>query len=58
MYLKSSKTEEGYSDVSVRVLSNANGITAKFETGCPTGNADGIGRGLASNVKVKPGRIG
>ncbi|KAL0560162.1 hypothetical protein IC582_000556 [Cucumis melo] len=39
------------------VVFNSEGIAAEFYTGGPTGDTDGVGGGLTTNVKVKPSWI-
>jgi len=56
-YLKCSKADEDNSNRSVGVVLNTLGVTAEFETGSESGYTYYVGRGLASNVKIKPSRV-
>lgn len=57
VHLKCAKAEKGDANVSVSVVLDFAVVTAEFETGRPSRNADDISGGLASNVKIKPCRV-
>lgn len=56
-YLKGGKREEKNADGSVDSLLDAGRFVSELHTGCPSSNSDDVGRGLASNMKVKPGGV-
>nr|GMC77143.1 hypothetical protein DM860_009049 [Ipomoea batatas] len=53
--LVSAEGEKSDADVTVGVLCNALGIAAELKAGAPSGDADGVSGGLASNVEIEPG---
>nr|GMC48556.1 hypothetical protein DM860_009049 [Ipomoea batatas] len=55
--LVSAEGEKSDADVTVGVLCNALGIAAELKAGAPSGDADGVSGGLASNVEIEPGGI-
>lgn len=57
-YLEGPETEETNADGPVGGVLNSWRLRTKLKTSCPTSNPNDVGRGLASNMKVKPCRVG
>ncbi|RDX63972.1 hypothetical protein CR513_57534, partial [Mucuna pruriens] len=56
-YVWSSKADKDNSKCSVSVIVNTVGFSAEFETRTKSSNTNYVGRGLASDMKIKPSRV-